>query len=220
MAEKLVPDAARWAVDSAAGAGEMLGHALDRAVAAGEQQAHDLVDLLLPACRTRLDRLDPLAQIARDQRMRARDPALHVVHRQQDRVVLGVERHAAAEEVAVALAVVRRRIMQMHLLRPPVMTEQRLDDAVDAAERHVDRLARRARLPSAEMQCDGHGLLVACNVKPHAVMMDMDETRKRLDRFADGRLFAHDQADRAEVGQAAAFGEAQAEIFGAGHLCR
>jgi hypothetical protein len=46
------------AVDGTPGAGEVFGDALDRAVAAGEQETHDLVDLLLPACRPRLDRLD------------------------------------------------------------------------------------------------------------------------------------------------------------------
>src|SRR6478752_2549891 len=118
-------------MDGTTGAGEMLGHALDRAVAACEQDAYHLVDLLLPACRPRLDRLDPFAQIARDQRMRARDPPLHVMRRQQDRIVIGIEGDAATEEIAVALAVVWRRIMQMHLERPPIAAEQRLDDAVD-----------------------------------------------------------------------------------------
>ncbi|RXH33433.1 hypothetical protein XH94_29960 [Bradyrhizobium zhanjiangense] len=162
-------------MDGAPGAGEMLGHALDGAIAAGEQAAHDLVDLCLPACGARLDRLDPFAQIIRDQRMRARDPALHVVRRQQDRIVIRIEGDAATEELAITLAVVRRRIMQLHLQWPPIAAEQRLDDAVDAAERHVDGLTRRARLPAAQMQRDCHGVLVARNIEPHALVMDMNE---------------------------------------------
>lgn len=207
-------------MDGAAVAGEMLGDAFDRAVALREQAAHDLVDFLLPAGRPVLDRLDPFAQIARDQGMRAWNPPRHVVCRHQDRIIVRVERHPAAEKVEVALAIVRRRVVQAHFQRAPVAAEERLDDAMDAAERHIDRLARRRRLPPAQMQRDDHGLPVLDDFELHAVMMNMDETREGLDGFADGRLLAHDQADGAEIGEAAALGEPQAEIFGTGRLRR
>ncbi len=51
-------------------------------------------------------------------------------------------------------------------------------------------------------------------------MVDMDEVRERLYRLADRGLFAHDEADPAKVGQPAALGEPQAEIFGTGRLGR
>ena len=41
-----------------------------------------------------------------------------------------------------------------------------------------------------------------------------------IECLADRCLFAHDQADCAEIRHAAAFGEAQAEILGAGCFCR
>lgn len=65
--------------------------------------------------------------------------------------------------------------MQVNFQRPPIAAEQRLDDAVDAAERHVDRLHLRGRLPAAQMQRDGYGLLVVGDVQLHAVVMDRDE---------------------------------------------
>jgi hypothetical protein len=64
------------------------------------------------------------------------------------------------------------------------------------------------------MQCDDHGLRIAGDVEPHAVVMCMDEARESIDRLPDCRLLAHDQSDRAEISEPAALGEAQAEILG------
>ena len=54
------------------------------------------------------------------------------------------------------------------------------------------------------------------DLQAHAFMVDMDKARQCLDRSPDGGLFAHDQRNRSEVGQAAAIGHAQAEFIDAG----
>ena len=58
--------------------------------------------------------------------------------------------------------------------------------------------------------------LMLCDRKPHALVVDVDESGQRLQCIANRGLFAHDQRHRSEIGKRAAVGHHQAELLGAG----
>ena len=87
---------------------------------------------------------------------------------------------------------------------------------MQAAERHLRRLARRAERAAAQADAKRDDVLAPIDRKPHPLVVDVDETGERLQRVADRGLLARHQRHRAEIGERAAFGHQEAEFLDAG----
>ncbi|MOA07414.1 hypothetical protein D3C78_1271070 [compost metagenome] len=130
-----------------------------------------------------------------------------------DAVELAAELQLAAEQPAMDALVFRRIMGEVHAQRPPVRTEQRAAQAEQHADGQLQSLAHRHGRVGEDFFAHDHQLAVLLDVDRQRLVDQVAVAGDGVERVAQGRLVGEQQADRAEVGELARFGHAQAEVL-------
>ncbi|MCY1536215.1 hypothetical protein D9M68_716610 [compost metagenome] len=132
-----------------------------------------------------------------------------------------VEGDGRAQHAMVRAQVARRGVRQAHAPGLPVGAEKLPQQAQHHAQRQFDALARGAvRLAGLHFLADDHHLAEGLDHQRQRAVEQRLVAHQHVERIAQRRLFAHQQADGPEVRQPPPLGHAQPEGFVARALGR
>lgn len=201
-------------VDGAPVDAEAAGDLLDGASAGGQQGldefAHPVRDRGVPGSGG--DGVEVLPGVVPQLRVRHGVGGVEVVGVEDDAVELAVELDPGAEQAAVPAGVRRRAVGEPHGQGLPARVEESSQDAGEGAHDQFRGLPGRRRLADPEVHLDGGQAVPLGQARVQELVVHVLVAQQQCQCTAYVGFLADDQADGAQVGEAAQLGHAQAEV--------